>query len=578
MLDLVYLVIPVSIMVLWLGMAAGLRVGRGRLIEPEDRMLLGVGVAGLGVWTVAALLEGTIGGNAAGRALTLFSVCAYFVVIGMGAWLWFRRPLDRVLKVHLGRIIVALLALTAATLITLGMGFLWSGFATPFDVASERYVSLPPDHRIPSMFADGLRNGAVPAPLLGDWYSADRPPLQTGINLLFGDVATRLTPIGLTATDGIIAIMSQLLFIVALVRLGRRITGSGLPGAIAGITVALMPPMAIYAFFPWPKLLAAAFLVTAFSIATDLLREHAPDDWQRFALVGLAVALGLLSHGGSLFPAIGIGIVVLAVIIRRRDGLARAAGKLAVAAAGVLVPYSIWVAYGQLTGEDRGRLIKWHFAGQVAPSEESAFSTLTTAYAALTPSQWLEFRIANVRAYITNENAPTSFGDAVDRFAAVAPWRLIEFQITLYAGIVAILWLAVLAAVLILARKRLSGDGNVIGLAVIWLFASLAFWAILMFSPGSTVPHQGSPITIFLPVGLLAIVVAAIRPWVAIATLIPQAAYFVYISAPPNQASFGLVLENRPSGFALTVIALGIAAAIATLILARQAQASRVGP
>lgn len=563
-------------MTLWLAMTTGAEGLRRTLPEPEDQMLIAVGIGGLVVWTAAAIFEGMVGGTSASSAVRVVALCAYAIVLLAGGWFWIRRPLTGSMRVHRRGVFVALLTLVAATLLTLGMGFLWSGFATPFDVASARYLSMPIDHRIPSLFAEGLRGGSVPAPLVGDWYSADRAPLQTGINLLFGEAAGRLSPIGLVAVDGIVAITSQMLFVVALVRLGRLITGSSLPGVIGGCAVALMPPMMIYGFYPWPKLLAAAFLVTAFSIALDLRTPNKGSDWARFGLVGVAVSFGLLSHGGGLFPAIGLGIVMLAIVILRRERLKRSLAHILLAVAGVLAPYALWVAYGRLTGEDRSRLIKWHFAGQVAPSEESAFATLASSYAAITPSQWLEFRLANIRALLGNQDVPRTVLDATDRFLTVTPWRVLEFHSTFFSGITVVLWLAALTLALMIVRRGPRVDRSAISLTTLWVVVTLVFWVVLMFLPGSSIPHQGSPLTFFLPTGVAAIVVAAIRPVIGIFALISQAVYFVYIAAPPNGSDFGFVIDNRPSGFALTVIALSIIAAAAALVTAARGSRLRI--
>ncbi|WP_225852883.1 hypothetical protein, partial [Haemophilus parainfluenzae] len=54
-------------------------------------------------------------------------------------------------------------------------------------IANTRFLpggSLPPDNILPYLFAERLYHGIDPRPLLGEWQSSDRPPLQAGLLLL----------------------------------------------------------------------------------------------------------------------------------------------------------------------------------------------------------------------------------------------------------------------------------------------------------------------------------------------------------------------------------------------------------
>src|SRR4051812_15730274 len=94
------------------------------------------------------------------------------------------RALDRQRRQALRELLLPLGLVGATAFLVASTGFLYGGLEDPFETASTRFSHpLPPDNTIPFVFAEGLANGHVKRPLLADWLSSDRPPLQTGIYL-----------------------------------------------------------------------------------------------------------------------------------------------------------------------------------------------------------------------------------------------------------------------------------------------------------------------------------------------------------------------------------------------------------
>ena len=93
-----------------------------------------------------------------------------------------------VLKPAQRRMLLPLLVPTGQVLFVsmfiLSLGYLQGGTRTPNGTATVRFSHpLPSDNSIPYIFAEDLLEGPVPRPMLSDWLSSDRPPLQTGMIL-----------------------------------------------------------------------------------------------------------------------------------------------------------------------------------------------------------------------------------------------------------------------------------------------------------------------------------------------------------------------------------------------------------
>ena len=72
-----------------------------------------------------------------------------------------------------------------ASIFIVSLGLLHAGDAQPLALAEDRFSPplLTADNAIPKLFADAVYAGHIPKPLVNDWLSSDRPPLQTGNTL-----------------------------------------------------------------------------------------------------------------------------------------------------------------------------------------------------------------------------------------------------------------------------------------------------------------------------------------------------------------------------------------------------------
>ncbi|HEX4750502.1 MAG TPA: hypothetical protein VH302_13240, partial [Bryobacteraceae bacterium] len=109
--------------------------------------------------------------------------------------------------------LVPILLIGVYAIMVLGLGFMYGGLDTPFKTAERRFSHpLPNDNAIPFIFAEGVWWHVIEKPLVGDWHSSDRPPLQTGLTL----APERFLPHDREMTAQMVGVFTQSTWILAL--------------------------------------------------------------------------------------------------------------------------------------------------------------------------------------------------------------------------------------------------------------------------------------------------------------------------------------------------------------------------
>ncbi len=284
----------------------------------------------------------------------------------------------------LGSLLLLTAAPSALALLVLWAGlfpFYWDG--STWEVPANRWRSLPVDNWLPFMFAQMLLEGRISSPMTGDWLGSDRPPLQSGIHLLFNSV---IAPASGLAYQAISTWAQALILIPALALLpnGWR----SIDKALALLCLGLSSLVFLNALFVWPKLLAASFCAI-YHLGLFRPRANAAP-FERLLLPAVAASLAMLSHGGALFGLAGSTIVFVF-----QGGRAATLTTARIAVVSMLV-YSPWVAFQKLVDPPGDRLVKWHFAGQIAPTDLGTVETIKAAYAGLSLSEWTAGRLVNL--------------------------------------------------------------------------------------------------------------------------------------------------------------------------------------
>jgi hypothetical protein len=422
----------------------------------------------------------------------------FFVFAAAGAILWCRRQGIEGAVLRGLAVPFALWALAATFVVFLG--FVHGGSGEPLVTASIRFShQLPSDNDIPRFFADYfyLHGHQGTPPPFGDWLSSDRPPLQVGYVL-------SQRPFGWDDSGlhyEVLGVIVQQLWILGL--WGLLCAGRLTPrtrGLVA--FAAIVSDVAIVnAFFVWPKLIAAAFLLVALALVLS-------EDWPRLrqqpwagALFAALCAFAFLSHGSSAFvilPLLGVAVW------RGRPSAAWIATAVAVGVV-LLAPWSAYQHYADPPGD---RLVKWQLGGSLDIDERGALETIVDSYEDIGFGAALENKWGNLTQMVGYGDVDRAVGEAFDEVEERNPGKaIIALRLPRFYDLLPFLGLLLLGpvamAVAWLAGRRPRGSD--------WTFAvfCLAFtataclvWALLMFGGenGKTVLHQGS-----LAVPLLAV-------------------------------------------------------------------------
>jgi len=457
--------------------------------HPRDRLLQGLLASGC-AWLL--IFNGYVLSVQLGGTLALLLLALPFpLAVAIG---WRRRTLLAD-TASMQKMLLPVLMLACLVLWIGLFPFHWDG--QPNGDPAIRWPNLSTDAWLPLLFGDMLARGKLDVPMVGDWLSSDRPPLQVGLYLLL----YKLLPDARGLVYQGISTWAQALVLLPLTSLLSRFM-SKRAQTMALFVLCLSPLMLLNTLFVWPKLLAAAF-----SLIYYLMLFPADGAPKRWAQAGIAAAMALLAHGGALFFLVGASLMHLAWYRRQSLTMLIRTGSLAV------VLYLPWMAYQRLVDPPGDRLIKWHFAGKIPVSDESALHAIASAYSQITPAMWLSARMENIAIIV--KGALSGPYDALRVIARQDPATISRFVDEDFFYLFHSLWFAsplllppCLALMYWRARSRRQADPvlkdllQVVATIVLVMF----IWAIAIFEGGTTTVHIGA----YAPVVLLQLSVLAV--------------------------------------------------------------------
>ncbi len=413
-------------------------------------------------------------------ANALFGVIFAWIVLGVSLVLVLRGDRRGFAPTpDLAAVLKLMLAVGAFHLALLHLFPTWHDFYT---LAGNRYRDgLPTDNQLPHELGERIF-GSQQIRRAEEWLSSDRPPLQTGWQLLTWSAGKSLN-IDRRSMSGTSAVWFQLLWIAGAWGLLRRLNVA--PRRAAGwvAALALTGFLVQNTIFTWPKLSAGAFTCGGFALlmlpaATAVSRTHLL--WAAFF-----AALAWLSHGGVAFSFVALLPLLAWRFLRPRVAPAFAwRGWLAGAVVfGLMV--SPWLAYQKFYDPPANRLFKWHLAGQSAIDPRGTLETLRDSYTKAGWRETLTNKVANFHGQL--------YGDWSELFdlrpETSAARRGHEF---FHSGRAFTWWLVLVPFAFVLTRRSWRElTANLGGLAV-WLALTVIAWCLLMFGPFTTVVHQGS--------------------------------------------------------------------------------------
>jgi hypothetical protein len=496
-----------------------------------------------------------------GATYSYVVLCASCVIV----WMGFRRQKQTAWPV-LRQAAVPWLLVALASIFIICLGFIYGRPDSVQDYAAHRFgpPDLSIDNFVPKIFADDVVHGHVPVPMVGDWLSSDRPPLQTGTALY----TYAFTHGKRDVEYQVVAVILQLTFLAGIWTYVRA-AGVNHKALVLMVAATLFSGFTIMnAFFTWPKLLPVSFLLLlpAYLFTKQFARVRASGCTG--AMVGAAAALAMLCHGGSAFALIGVGatLAVMGRIPRLRFTIA------AILTAACI--YSPWILYQKYYDPPGDRLLKFHLAGVTDPHPELKLGRLLAQkYGELTMEQVALNKLANFEVLF---RAPIPWwkhsmalltglvtGDSAKRSAAVASIRFTVFLHWFWSIDLSVISLPALLWCLLFNRRQTPELDQAWRL---WVCTALTLvaWCLIMFAPGSTSPYQGSYFT-----EIAAILGSTLALW----ALSPLAATIVVaIQVLANACVEVLSTAPRPLGVATFMgpvnVPLAVAAVTAVLAIA----------
>ncbi|WP_421658850.1 hypothetical protein [Leptothermofonsia sp. ETS-13] len=421
----------------------------------------------------------------------------------------------------------------------------------PDQLAQLRFFdgTFPPDNVLPKILADRLYSGDDPRPLLGDWQSSDRPPLQAGIFLLQRPLA-QLTGLRGGLHYQIIGTIAQCSWIAAVWALCRTIKLAVRPIAIILAFCIFSGFFFFHSLFVWPKLLAAALVVFACAVLLTAVYADRPPTTIEVGLAAGAMALGMLAHGGVVFTVPAIALLLV------RPRTFPAIRQIVVGFAVLLVLLAPWSAYQKLYEPPANRLVKWHLAGVIDTTDKrSASEAIIDAYRSAGLAQILHNKWTNVTELVGNppDQSNTNYGRRSREY----------FYVFRGLGILNLGWLVYLW--LLIKRPATFKDfTRRIGVILGVILVSILFWIGIMFGPAATTIHLGSYATMILLFTALAALVTPLPRLLCYALLSFQIVRFILDWVVLTAVSSDTIVMVAPNTWLFGV---AVVSTIATIFL-----------
>ncbi len=392
-------------------------------------------------------------------------------------------------------------------------------------LAANRFrENMPGDNTLPYNLAAALYAGVSPKVPGAAYQTSDRPPLQSGWQLLTWPFGAALGFEDRTAS-GTAAVWLQLLWVPAVYGLLRtlRLPAHRAFGWIGAC--ALSGFFLQHTIYTWPKFAAAAFACGAF--ACWLPRADRALRREDFLLGAALAALGWLAHGGVAFAYLALAPWLAWRMLRDET---RSWAMAALVFAIFALP---WVAYQRCYEPPANTLLKEHLAGVEERDARTTWQTMRDAYRALSWPEILARRETNLALQVGGDWR--SLFDFSPANTAASARRAVEFFHTGRALTWWVFGLPAAVLLLTLARRRPPG---LVALAV-WTVATVLVWCALMFVGGHAVIHQGSftvPLVLFI---LCSAALDAVGAWTLIVVALLQAATLATTYVVPNAVVTG---------------------------------------
>ncbi len=411
--------------------------------------------------------------------------------------------------------------------------YAYQGLADPLITVQSRFSHpLPGDNFIPYLFVHSMMSNGhkIPHPIVMDYLSSDRPPLQAAIVLSQYPAITIPWQLGYQVLS--VELQSLWIFGLFLLLYALNIRRQAIACVLTGCLFTNF--VFVQSSFVWPKMLAVAYML-GFCALLLSRRLASGSEWRVVSSLtaGALLAWAFLAHGASLFAL--LPLVPTAFLFRRSVHL-RALGMLA---ATTILLYFPWILYQKFYDPPGDRLLKMHLASVYTLDSRTAGQVIVDAYRALTPDRFYFLKKENFTvafgqhtywadleklAFHLPQNEPAR---SIVRLALVKDLNGLGFFY--FASTMGLYQLALLAIPFGLLRRFRSAEWKAAALFLVFVLLGNVIWCLVMFGPGTTFVHQGTYVTVILGFSAAILAFWAISRALAIAVVAVQVAFFGYV-------------------------------------------------
>lgn len=245
-------------------------------------------------------------------------------------------------------------------------------------------LTLPMDNWLPKIFADQLVQGKILTPMIGDWLSSDRPPLQTGMYLLFthsllNDINYLVYSVGM-----------QLLIIIFLMLVFQKIYNSKTLLLSLLLLITFNSMVFVNCLFVWPKMLSAFYQAIAFYYLYEIaISSTVKTNPTKF--FGIAFILAFLSHGGSIFYLFSL-LLILFFVLFKTNQVKKSFNVFVY----TFFIYTPWMFYQKFIDPPGDRLLKWHLADHIPITNDSFVTVLYAKYSSFSFESYINYKLTQI--------------------------------------------------------------------------------------------------------------------------------------------------------------------------------------
>lgn len=321
------------------------------------------------------------------------------------------------------------------------------------------------DNVFPLAFVEKIVNGeALNSSLLG-WQTSDRPPLLAA---MYSTVCCFVPWHNREKMYLVFAILLQLSVWFVVFEIVSFFNMSKFQKKYLMILIAFSSTVCMNSVFTWPKFMACTFYFMAILVLFDWMQGRKLNRFNQY-LVGICMALAMLSHGNIAFAIVSTGIfLALRKKIRWQE-----TPRIII---GFCLLYIPWMFYQKVIDPPGDILLRAYFAGTWENNGNSLLNSIIAAYSGLSLGEWIKGRIVNIIYLFPGVLSGNSF------------WC--NFWNNKWSRLFSAIGLDLLVLICFYAKNRIHSDKLKSEYFIGSFITTIVLQTLLYYTPGDTIIHQ----------------------------------------------------------------------------------------